>query len=410
MRHPIHGGFTLLELLIVVVIIGILLALLMPTMQDVWAVADHYRCTTNLFYLSQAITLRRNDRAMSSKGDVRTLTWPNQLLPYLEQGALILMCPVPSVVETPAALGEGSEEDGSASGSGSYWGTGPDDVASNPSDAYKAYPPLTELAELKIGNRFSPLDATPYTLKLSEEQFQPAYAQGWFGIDNSLNYARQHVDCTYRPGSNPYVYYLCTEDAFSSVDAGGSNQDFNDLVIRVVDKRDGTYELTGSTATSGSHSLVSKPDGQTLLVFPPGGHGGLALGTGQITLGVAEEEDEPGPGSGPGSPPAPPNDYDPASSSGSKTIVSSNYAMNADNKYLPSLPAKVALLDYYRYLFHYTDDWGTRALDPNQDGRPNFARHWGRINVLMIDGSIQLMEPAELNPAVPEAYLRYWAP
>ena len=409
MRHPIHGGFTLLELMIVVVIMAVLLALLMPTMQDVWAVADHYRCTTNLFYLSQAIALRRNDRAMSSKGDVRTLTWPNQLLPYLEQGALILMCPVPSVVESPAATGEGSAEDGSGPGSDPYWGTGPDDVPSNPSDAYKAYPPLTELAELKMGSRFLTLDASPYTLKLSEEQFQPAYAQGWFGIDNSLNYARQHIDCTYRPGSDPYVYYLCSEDSNDPV-TGGSNQDFNDVVIRVVDKRDGTYELTATTATAGSHSLVSKPDGKTLLQMASGGYGGRPLGGGQVSVGVAEEEEAPGPTPGPGSPSAPPNDYDPASSSGSKTIVSSNYAMNADNRYLPSLPAKVALLDYYRYLFHYTDDWGARALDPNQDGRPNFARHWGRINVLMIDGSVQLMEPAELNPAAPEAYLRYWAP
>jgi len=49
-------------------------------------------------------------------------------------------------------------------------------------------------------------------------------------------------------------------------------------------------------------------------------------------------------------------------------------------------------------------------LDPNHDGTPNFARHRGRINVLLTDGSVQFMDPAELNPVNLDAYLRYWAP
>jgi hypothetical protein len=327
-------------------------------------------------------------------------------MPYLEQGAGILMCPVSSIVESPAAVGEWSGENGS--GSDSYWGTGPDDLPPAPPDAYKAYPPLSELAEEKCGSRYAPLDAGPYILKLSEEQFQAAYAQGWFGIDNSLRYPQQQMDCTYHPGSDPYVYYLCVEDSNDPV-TGGSNQDFNDLVVRVVDKRDGTYELTCSTATATAPAIVSVPDRMILLQLTPGGYGGRPPGVGQVTVGVAEHE----PGTaGPGTdgPPAPTNDYDPAYSSGSKTIVFSNYAMNADNRYLTHRADKVALLDYYKYVFHYTDEWGAHALDPNQDGTPNFARHWGRINVLMIDGSIQLMEPADLDPAVPGAFLRYWAP
>ena len=406
MRCGVRCGFTLVELMIVIAIIGVLLALLVPGLSGVWEIADDYRCTTNLYFLSQAIAMRRGDVATGSGLELRPLRWPNLLLPYLEDNGGIFMCPVPSVVESPAAVGEGSTEGGS--GSDSYWGTGPDDMPGR-WNSHKAYPPLVELAEEKCGSRYAPLDAGPYILKLSEEQFQPAYAQGWFGLDNSLRYPQQHFDCTYQPGSDPYLYYLCVEDSNDPV-TGGSNQDFNDLVIRVVDKRDGTYELTCTTATATAPAIVSVPDRTILLQLSPGGYGGRALGGGQVTVGVAEEDQPPGPGSGSGSPSAPSNDYDPAYSSGSKTIVFSNYAMNADNRYLTCRADKVALLDYYKYVFHYTDEWGARALDPNQDGTPNFARHWGRINVLMIDGSVQLMEPADLNPAAPEAYLRYWAP
>jgi hypothetical protein len=152
------------------------------------------------------------------------------------------------------------------------------------------YPPLTDLCELKMAVMgLRELDATVDTIKLSDEQFQPAHAQGWFGIDNILNDARGHFDCTYHPGSNPHLYWLCTEDSESPA-TGGPNQDFNDVVIRVIDNRDGTYELTISCSGAGMHSLVSKPDGQTLLQFGTGGYGGRPVWTGEILVGSATPE------------------------------------------------------------------------------------------------------------------------
>jgi prepilin-type processing-associated H-X9-DG protein len=67
-------------------------------------------------------------------------------------------------------------------------------------------------------------------------------------------------------------------------------------------------------------------------------------------------------------------------------------------------------MDYYKYISHYSDNWSAPALDPNRDGIPNFARHRGRINVLLTDGSVQFMDPAELDPLSPKAYDQYWAP
>jgi len=403
MRREMRCGFTLVELVIVIAIVGVLLALLVPGMSGVWAVADDYRCTTNLYFLSQAIAMRRADVATGSRSELRTLRWPNLLLPYLEDNGGIFMCPVPSVVEAPSAVPDETEGGTALPG----WGAGPDTgaPAGSESDAYKAYPPLTELVELRIGSHFLPLDAGPYTLKLSDEQFQSAYAQGWFGADNSLRHPRETFDCTYQPGANPHLYYLCNEDSLTT---SGNNQDFNDVVIRVLDKQDGTYELAVSSATSGTHSLVSKPDGQTLLPISPGGYGGRPLQTQQISVGVAEEDPTPAPVQGKS---APYSVYDPdALLLTGIAVLSSNYAMNADTKYATYRPGKVMLLDYYKYISHYTDDWSARALDPNQDGTPNFARHRGRINVLLADGSVQLMDPAELDPLRPEAYGRYWAP
>jgi prepilin-type N-terminal cleavage/methylation domain-containing protein len=403
MRRDVRCGFTLLELMIVVVIIGILLALLMPTMQDVWAVADHYRCTTNLYYLSHAIAMRRSDLATSPRSDLRTRTWPSQLLPYLEQGPTVLMCPVTSVNETPVG-GEGAGEGDWGSGADTGdWGAGSGDVPSTPPQQTQAYPPLTELAELRLsgGKAYQPLDVGPWTLKLSDEQFQAARAQGWLGADDSSHrYIRDHLDCTYHQGANPDLYYLCFED---NIDTGG-DQDFQDTVIRVVDKHNGTYELTLSGHTGASHALVSKPDRQILLALPTGTY----YQNQQITLGQ-EEPDSPG-SSTPGSGPPGPNDYDPMFSSTSTVMVSTNYAMNGDNRYLTYRADKVAILDYSKYLFHCTDDWSEPAMDPNRDGIPFFARHWGKINVLMTDGSVQLMDPADLDPVRPQAYLRYWAP
>jgi prepilin-type N-terminal cleavage/methylation domain-containing protein/prepilin-type processing-associated H-X9-DG protein len=403
MRCDARCGFTLVELMIVIAIVGILAALLMPAMSSVWEIADDYRCTTNLYFLSQAIAMRRADVGMGSRTELRPLRWPNLLLPYLEDKGETFMCPVPSVFEEPSAV---SGDPGDSGTGGTGWDTDFDGASGVGSNSYKAYPPLTELAELKIGTHLLTLDAGPWTIKLSDEQFQAAFAQGWFGIDNNLNDPRGHDLGTYQPGANPNLYYLCTEDSLTT---SGGNQDYNDPVIRVLDKQNGSYELSVTSATSGTHYLVSKPDGQTLLQISSGGYGGRPLQTQQISVGVAEEDS-----SSPSQAPGTSNnsvivDPDTQSSAGS-TILSSNYAMNADARYMTYRSGKLMLMDYYRYISHYSDNWSAPALDPNRDGIPNFARHRGRINVLLTDGSVQFMDPAELDPLSPKAYDQYWAP
>lgn len=46
----------------------------------------------------------------------------------------------------------------------------------------------------------------------------------------------------------------------------------------------------------------------------------------------------------------------------------------------------------------------------NPDGQFTFARHGGRCNVVMYDGSVVQMRPDEINPAVQEIKDKYWKP
>ncbi|MCX5685595.1 MAG: prepilin-type N-terminal cleavage/methylation domain-containing protein [Planctomycetota bacterium] len=204
MRCGMRCGFTLVELMVVIAIIGVLLALLMPGLSTVWASADDYRCTTNLYFLSQAIAMRRGDVAMGTRQELRPLRWPTLLVPYLEDQGGTFMCPVPSVYEEPAAVPD--DPGGSGSG-GSGWGDSGYDGGSgstNP-NAFKAYPPITELCELRLGggSTYQPMDAGPWTLKLSEEQAQAAMAQGWLGRDDSSHTHTSGTTWTLRINRGP---------------------------------------------------------------------------------------------------------------------------------------------------------------------------------------------------------------
>jgi len=398
MSQGVCRAFTLMELMIVILVFGVLLALLLPTVQNAWVVADYYRCTRNLGYLYQAITMRRTDLAVGSSTDLKTLWWPTQLMPYMDNGAPFLVCPSADAEESEMG-GGGSGDDGNNSGGGSG-GSGQGPGWQNPPGSY---PPLTELCELRLSTSgsYQPMDVGPWTLKLSEEQFQVARGMGYLAEDRGSVNLRSKLDTNYNPGSDPYLYYLCFEDIITT----GGDQDFQDTVIRVVDKRDGTYDLTISGCTGGNHALVSKPDRAVLLSLAIRGY----YQNQQIMVGQAEaqppqQQAEGTAGGFSGSQYG--SAQDPAITS--RTIVSTNYAMNGDYPFLTYRAGRVALLDYNKYIFHATDVWSDPTMDPNGDGVPIFARHWGQINVLMTDGSVQLMLPEELDPARPDIFSKYW--
>ena len=90
-------GFTLVELLVVITIIGILIALLLPAVQAAREAARRVQCANNLKQVALGLlTMEEADgmfpaanvTTVTPAGAERTATWVVHVLPYLEQQAL----------------------------------------------------------------------------------------------------------------------------------------------------------------------------------------------------------------------------------------------------------------------------------------------------------------------------------
>ena len=88
-------GFTLVELLVVVTIIGLLIVLLLPAVQAAREAARRAQCSNNLKQLGLALLTYENANEMLPPGHgyapnqgANVWSWPVRLFPYLDQSAL----------------------------------------------------------------------------------------------------------------------------------------------------------------------------------------------------------------------------------------------------------------------------------------------------------------------------------
>jgi prepilin-type N-terminal cleavage/methylation domain-containing protein len=85
-----RGGFTLIELLVVIAIIAILVAMLLPDVQQSREAARRIDCANHLKQISLGIHNFENSQQTlpSSRLGPQHATWFVQILPYIEQGNL----------------------------------------------------------------------------------------------------------------------------------------------------------------------------------------------------------------------------------------------------------------------------------------------------------------------------------
>ena len=240
------GAFTLVELLVVIVILGLLMALLFPSLRGVWMRYNMTRCQTNLFHIYQAFRLRAADEAMGVGKAFRVVEWDGVLLPYLENDASQFRC-------MEAAEGEANA------------GIPIEDAV-----GVRVYGSVVDNVMYLVPG--------PWVAKLSVTQWNDA------GIRD-----RKLYDVPpYAPDGNP-DYYFIMEDWH---DVSRSDYDY-DISIKVTESGDGTTTLVFKQhGTGASYEVLDLDTGEVLMTkaeMDGGANGTIPLDTirpGQTSYGM----------------------------------------------------------------------------------------------------------------------------
>jgi prepilin-type N-terminal cleavage/methylation domain-containing protein/prepilin-type processing-associated H-X9-DG protein len=112
-RLPRRGAFTLIELLTVIAIIGILAAIIIPTVGKVRETAKTSACASNLRQIAAACLLYANEnrnQLVPMKDNATNELWRIKIQPYIgsrRSGQSVLICPGDSITDYPVSSGTG---------------------------------------------------------------------------------------------------------------------------------------------------------------------------------------------------------------------------------------------------------------------------------------------------------------
>jgi prepilin-type processing-associated H-X9-DG protein len=211
---------------------------------------------------------------------------------------------------------------------------------------------------------YTELKEGPYVLKLSQTQFNDLKGLGYIVERKTVP---PNLRWPYAPDADPNLFWYCSEDWHEP----NTDFDFEDILVKVVNDGRGTVTMEFFKG-HGYQARLTDAEGNTL-VDP--------VVTGST---YSYEVDLYG---------------------------ETNYGVNewaAEKRVLGT--GKVLALDYHAVVAATADDWADERADADADGVPDFARHTGRLNVLLGDGSVVTMEPQELDPADPAVARRLWLP
>lgn len=350
-RPPPQRGFTLVELVVVIVILVLLVAILVPSLRKSIRIARRVQCSCHLAHIGQAFAARRSESAILRALPFDVRGWAAILLPYLGGNAEELLCP-----EGGSALSAGWADAGLEAFQVRFYGHG-----------------LDYFAEL----------TGPYVARMSDTQYRAIRAAGYLRHNaNLLNYWGYSG---YVPDGNPHVVWYCMEElqpASEHLQPGSPAHDYEDIRMRVTTHHDGTvdlyFELGSGHVTA---DILARGRAAPLATIPPG-HPRAPTWAGPFE----------------------------AADIGAGRWTS--YAMNSAVIGLAMGQRKILALDYQNKAIAESDEdlWGGPDWDPDRDGVPLFARHMGHVNVLFMDGSVDLMRPRQINPATPSVARNYWGP
>ncbi|HDZ22747.1 hypothetical protein LCGC14_0451540 [marine sediment metagenome] len=226
-------GFSLTEMLIVVMVLGLLLSIVVPSFLRGAAISRRVRCSANLHALGQAYVVHKTNNRLSGERPFTAIGWVTALQPYLANNLAALKCPEdynPKLVLPDVKI---------------WCPKGPYNL-----DVFTAHPYWLEYAAAEI-------NGGPGIWKVNDEvydQIRPEIAER-HNITQSLP--------KYTPGKNPNNYWLLFEDLRAGADLWSTgDKDYEDIIIRVEERGDRVDIWAYKGATFHQFDLVA-PDGTT---------------------------------------------------------------------------------------------------------------------------------------------------